>query len=158
MPPDPIDVVRALLAAPTDLAAVSRLVAEDATYVSLNYDNPELKTLMPWCGTGHGPRGIVDTFVSVGRFWRVNSFETLDMFGSGENVAAFGRFTYTSVKLGRTVTTPFAIWAKVADGRVTYMQFMEDTFATGMSFRSKGVWHFESDPDGGEVTVGTEDA
>jgi hypothetical protein len=44
------------------------------------------------------------------------------------------------------------------DGRLTFMQFMEDTFATAMSFRTRGVWHFESDPDGGEVTVGAEDA
>ncbi|MGI3900637.1 MAG: nuclear transport factor 2 family protein [Janthinobacterium lividum] len=158
MSTDPLDIVRAILAAPTDLDTVSRLVAEDATYVSLNYDNPELKRLMPWCGTGHGPKGIVETFVKVGRFWKVESFELLDVFGSGENVAVFGRFTYTSRKIGRTVTTPFAIWAKVSNGKLTYMQFMEDTFATGMSFRTRGVWHFESDPDGGEVTVGAEDA
>ena len=155
---EPIDVVRAILGAPTDFDAVSRLVAEDATYVSLNYDNPELKKLMPWCGTGHGPKSIVDTFVAVGRFWRVESFDVLDVFGSGENVAVFGRFTYTSTKVGRTVTSPFAILAKVADGKLTYMQFMEDTFATGMSFRTRGVWHFESDPHGGEVTIGAEDA
>jgi uncharacterized protein len=155
---EPIDVVRAILAAPTDLDVVGRLVAEDATYVSLNYDNPDLKKLMPWCGTGHGPKGIVDTFTKVGRFWRVESFEFLDVFGSGQSVAVFGRFTYTSTKIGRTVTTPFAILAKVKDGRLTFMQFMEDTFATAMSFRTRGVWHFESDPDGGEVTVGAEDA
>ena len=158
MVPEPIDIVRASLAAPTDIDVVSRFVAEDATYVSLNFSNPELKKLMPWCGTGHGPQGIVDTFVAVGRFWAVESFELLDVFGSGENVAVFGRFTYTSRKIGRTVTTPFAILAKVADGKLTYMQFMEDTFATGMSFRTRGVWQFESDPDGGEVTVGMEDA
>lgn len=155
---DPVDVVRAILATPTDLDTVSRLVAEDATYVSLNYDNPDLKKLMPWCGTGHGAKSIVDTFVKVGRFWKVQAFEMLDVFGSGENVAVFGRFTYTSTKVGRTVTTPFAILAKVTNGKLAYMQFMEDTFATAMSFRTKGVWHFESDPDGGEVTVGTEDA
>ena len=152
----PLDVVRAILGDPTDFDLVSGLVAEDAAYVSLNYDNPDLKKLMPWAGTGHGVRGIVETFVEVGRFWRKDAFEITDMFGSGENVAVFGRFTYTSVKIGRTVTTPFAILAKVSNGKLTYMQFMEDTFATAMSFRTKGVWHFESDPDGGEVTVGAE--
>lgn len=157
-PRDPIDVVRTILATPTDPEIVGRLVAEDATYVSLNYANPELKKLMPWCGTGHGPNGIVDTFAKVGRFWRADAFEFLDVFGSGENVAVFGRFTYTSTKIGRSVTTPFAILAKVKHGRLTFMQFMEDTFATAMSFRTRGVWHFESDPDGGEVTVGAEDA
>ena len=31
---------------------------------------------------------------------------------------------------------------------------MGDTVATAMSFRTNGVWPFESDPDGGAVTVG----
>ena len=156
MSQDSLDVVRAILAAPTDFDLVSKLVAEDATYVSLNFDNPDLKRLMPWAGTGHGARGIVGTFVEVARYWRKDAFEIDDMFGSGENVAAFGRFTYTSTKIGRTVTSPFAILAKVSNGKLTTMHFMEDTFATAMSFRTKGVWHFESDPDGGEVTVGAE--
>ncbi len=156
MTQDPLDVVRAILAAPTDFDLVSKLAAEDATYVSLNFDNPDLKKLMPWAGTGHGAKGIVETFVDVGRYWRKDAFEISDMFGSGEHVAVFGRFTYTSTKIGRTVTSPFAILAKVSNGKVTTMQFMEDTFATAMSFRTKGIWHFESDPDGGEVTVGAE--
>ena len=152
----PMDVVKAILSDPTNRDLVGDLVAADATYVSLNYDNPELKKVMPWCGTGHGPEGIVDTFVRVRRFWRTDAFEIRTMFGSGEDVAVFGSFTYTSTKIGRTVTSPFAILAKVSDGKVTYMQFMEDTFATGMSFRTRGAWHFESDPDGGEVTVGAD--
>ena len=52
-----------------------------------------------------------------------------------DKVAVFGRFTYTSTKLRKTVTTPFAIFCKVHDGKVAYMQFMEDTFATSASFR-----------------------
>jgi ketosteroid isomerase-like protein len=59
-------------------------------------------------------------------------------------------------RLGKQVTSPFAIFAKVADGKVTYLQFMEDTFATASSFRSDGEWHFRSNPDGSEVTVGAD--
>jgi uncharacterized protein len=33
------------------------------------------------------------------------------------------------------------------------MQFMEDTFCTGSSFRSGGAWKFQSDPNGGEVEI-----
>ncbi len=62
--------------------------------------------------------------------------------------------TYRSSVLGKRVTSPFAIFAKVSDGKLTYMQFMEDTFATSASFRSGGRWTFHSDPDGSEVTVG----
>jgi uncharacterized protein len=68
-------------------------------------------------------------------------------------VAVFGRLTYTSTKLRKTVTSPFAILCKVRAGKVTYMQFMEDTFATAASFRSGGSWKFQSDPHGGEVEI-----
>jgi hypothetical protein len=52
----------------------------------------------------------------------------------------FGRFTYRSVSLEQAVTSPFSIHARVRDGKITYMQFMEDTFATARSFRQKGTW------------------
>ena len=42
----PGEIVRAILDNPTDLAAVSERMAPDATYVSLNHDNPDLKRLM----------------------------------------------------------------------------------------------------------------
>lgn len=156
MSKDPIAVVRAILVDPTNMDIVAPLVSDDFTYVSLNYDNPDLKKLMPWCGTGHGARGIVDTFIKVGQYWETIEFDMKDVFGSGENVAIFGRFTYRSTMLGKLVTTPFAVFAKVTDGRCTTMQFMEDTFATAESFRSRGVYTFQSNPDGSEVTVGSD--
>ena len=119
----------------------------------MNYDNPDLKKVMSWAGTGRGPEGIVRTFVDVARCWEREAFVIETHFGSGENVAAFGRFTYRSVVLKKSVTSPFAIGAKVKDGRCSYMQFMEDTFATGVSFRSGGRWTFKSDPDGKEVAI-----
>ena len=39
----PTEVVRQFLASTTNPTIVKSLVAEDATYVSLNYDNPDLK-------------------------------------------------------------------------------------------------------------------
>jgi hypothetical protein len=44
----------------------------------------------------------------------------------------------------------------VNGGTVIVMQLMEHTSATAMSFRPTGVWRFESNSDGGEVTVGAE--
>ena len=67
--------------------------------------------------------------------------------------AAFGRFTYRSAVLGKPVTSPFAVLARVTGGRCHHLQFMEDTFATAASFRSGGHWTFRSDPHGAEVTV-----
>jgi hypothetical protein len=47
----------------------------------------------------------------------------------------------------------FSVFAKVQNGRCTYMQFMEDTFATAASFRSGGSWTSKSDPEGTEIAI-----
>ncbi|MEJ7658516.1 MAG: nuclear transport factor 2 family protein [Hymenobacter sp.] len=128
--------MQALLADPTNLELVRSLTSPDITYVSLNYDNPELKKVMPWCGTGYGPEVIVKTFQQVGESWKKQEFDIREIFGSGENVAVFGSMTYQSVQLGKAITSPFAMLAKVRDGKVRYLQFMEDTFGTASSFRT----------------------
>jgi len=150
---DAKEIVQALLQSVRDPRAVKELCAPDVTYVSLNYTNPDLHRIMPWCGTSRGPEAILKTFHDVADFWVVESFTPEEIFGEAGNVAVFGRFTYTSTKLRRRVTSPFAILCKVADGKITYMQFMEDTFATGASFRSGGTWKFQSDPRGGEIEI-----
>jgi uncharacterized protein len=149
----PTEVLASILDKPTDIDHVRSLVTSDVTYVSLNYDNPDLKRIMPWAGTSRGPESIVKTFVDVGRYWEVLSFEREALFGSDEFAALFGRFTYRSTVLSKTVTSPFAVFAKVEQGRCTWLQFMEDTFATGASFRSGGSWTFESDPGGQQVVI-----
>ena len=149
----PTEVVRELLSDPTRAETVRRLVAPDATYVSLNFDNPQLRRIMPWAGTRMGPEAVLDTYTQVGRFWHSEVFTIEELFGVGECVAVFGRFTYRSVTLGKAVTSPFAILAKVQGGRIVFMQFMEDTFATASTFRSGGVATYRSDPDGAEVEL-----
>lgn len=149
----PTAVMAAILENPTDIAHVRSLTTEKVEYVSLNHENSDLKKLMPWCGTQYGPESIVKTFVDVDRYWEKKSFTVEALFGADENVAIFGRFTYASRVLGKLVTTPFSIFAKVKDGKCSYMQFMEDTFATSASFRSGGSWTFRSNPNGEEVTV-----
>jgi len=46
--------------------------------------------------------------------------------------------------------SPFAVFAKVEQSLCTYM---EDTFATGASFRSGGTWRFQSNPNGEQVMI-----
>lgn len=145
------DVLAAILENPTNITHVRGLTTADVTYVSLNDENPDLRSIMPWCGTSHGPESIVKTFVDVDRYWEKLRFSVEVLFGSGENAAAFGRFTYKSRVLGKIVSTPFALFAKVNDDRCSYLQFMEDTLATSTSFRSGGSWTFESNPNGDKV-------
>jgi len=149
----PKETVQALLNDIRNPKTVREFCVQDVTYVSLNYSNPDLQKIMPWCETGKGIDAISRTFHDVSEYWSIDSFIPQAIFGEDENVAVFGRFTYTSTKLGKTVTTPFAIFCKVYDGKVAYMQFMEDTFATAASFRSSGYWKFQSDPHGGEVEI-----
>jgi ketosteroid isomerase-like protein len=151
--PEPKEIVRKLLGSIQNPDVVRAMCSPDVTYVSLNYSNPDLHKIMPWCGTGHGVNAISKTFHDVARYWNVDSFTPEVVFGEEGNVAVFGRFTYTSTKLRKTVTTPFSIYCSVRDGKVVYMQFMEDTFCTAYSFRSGGKWQFESDPDGGQVEI-----
>lgn len=151
--PSPTEILTSILKNPKDIDHVRSLVTPDVTYVSLNYSNPDLKKIMPWCGTAHGPEAIVKTFVDVGRYWEIQSFEPEALFGTDNCAAMFGRFTYKSTMLKKLVTTPFAVFARFKDGRCNYLQFMEDTFATGASFRSGGAWTFESNPNGERVTI-----
>jgi uncharacterized protein len=148
----PKEILSAILENPKDIDHVRSLVTPDVTYVSLNYSHPDLKRIMPWCGTSRGPENIVKTFVDVGRYWEVVSFEPGALFGSERYAAMFGKFTYKSTVLGKVVTSPFAVFADCTDGRCTYLQFMEDTLATSASFRSSGTWTFKSNPNGEEVS------
>ena len=149
----PQEILAGILEKPTDLEHVGSLVTADVTYVSLNYSNPDLKKVMPWAGTSRGAESIVKTFTDVARFWKVIAFEPEALFGSETYAAMFGRFTYQSIVLGKTVTSPFSVFARCQDGRCSYLQFMEDTFATGASFRSGGSWTFRSDPAGEKVVI-----
>jgi uncharacterized protein len=149
----PKSVLKAILADPTNLETVSGLVSPDATYVSLNFSNPDLKRVMPWAGTSRGPAAIVQTFVDVRRFWVTELFEEIALFGDERHAALFGRMTYRSVVLGKRVTSPFSVYVEVVDGLCRHMQFMEDTLATTESFRSGGQWTIHSDPNGASIVL-----
>lgn len=155
MPKTNVEIVQELLQGATKPEVVQRLVSPDAVYVSLTYDNPDLKKLMPWAGTHQdGPAAILKTFQDVNTFWKIEDLKVETAFGEGENVALFGRFTTHSVRLGKKFTSPFVVFAKVTDGLITFMQYMEDTFGTGSTFHARGVATFQGNPAGGEVEVG----
>jgi hypothetical protein len=143
----PIDTVVTLLTNISDPNVMRSLVAEDATYVSLNQNNPELKKIMPWCGTNLGVSNVIENFGMVLQCWDMLEFKPVEIFGSDERVAIFGTFKYRSKELGQIVNSPFAILSKVKDGKVIYIQFMEDTFATAASFRVKGSATYRNFPN-----------
>jgi hypothetical protein len=137
-------------------AAAERLVAPDATYVSLNFDNPELKKILPWTGTAKGPQAYSSTFMRVANYWKIEDFTVTDKIASGEDVAIFGKFTYRSVAVDHVFTSPFSIHAKVSNGKMIYFQFMEDTYASSSSFRQSGSWTVQTTKDSAPFKVGAE--
>jgi uncharacterized protein len=146
MPASPIEVVGQWLQNLLDPDVVSSAVAPDATYVSLNTENPELAKIMPWAGTSHGPQAFLDNLGKMFTRWDNQAFNVTTMFASDENVAVFGDFRYKSHSLGKVVSSPFSILVKVVDGKVTYLQFLEDSYATAASFRSDGSWTVQTEP------------
>jgi uncharacterized protein len=149
----PLAVLQRILLNPTDLNFVKQFTTEDFTYVSLNYGQPEVKQVLPWAGTTEGTEGLVQAFVDVGRYWRVDRFQIQDSFENKDGASIFGTFTYTSKTLGKTVTSPFAVLARGTNGKLSYVQFLEDTFATVRSFRESGRYHINADPEGSRTDI-----
>lgn len=137
----------------TNIEVLKKLIAPDAKYVSLNFDNPELKKVMPWTGTHEGPQALSDVFAAIQRFWRTLDFKVTDTIEQGSRVAFFGSFTYKANVTGREITSPFGLLARFEGEKVAYLQFLEDSFGTAGSFKIGGATRFHSDPSAKEVEV-----
>jgi uncharacterized protein len=151
----PIELLQTLLSNPTSIEHVRSLTTDDVTYVSLNFDNPELHKVLPWTGTNRGSQSIVDAFNGIGRVWETKAFEVRDVLVNENSVAMFGSFTYKTRTLGKEITSPFALLARVTGDKISYVQFLEDTFGTASTFRAGGTWHFRGVATGDEVSVGS---
>ena len=151
----PLELVQTLISNPTNIEHVRGLTTEDVTYVSLTFDNPELHKVLPWAGTNRGPQSIVDAFNGMGRVWETIAFEIRDVIADDHSAALFGSFTYKTRTLGKEITSPFALLAKVTEDKISYIQFLEDTFGTASSFRAGGNWTFRGVATGGDVSVGS---
>lgn len=154
MSASPIEVVGQWLENLLDPDVVKKVVAPDATYVSLNTEDAELNKIMPWAGTSHGPQAFLNNLGAMFSRWENQAFNVSTMFASGENVAVFGDFRYRSNSLGKVVSSPFSILVEVVDGKVTYLQFLEDSYATARSFRKDGSWTVQTEVGAEPFEVG----
>jgi ketosteroid isomerase-like protein len=116
-------------------------------YVSLNTEDAEFTKILPWAGTSDGPQALLDSLEAIISRWESQAFNVSAMFGDGEDVAVFGDFRYKSNSLGNIVTSPFPTRVRVEDGKVTYAQFLEDTYAIAESFRNEGAWTVQTETD-----------
>ena len=144
-------VLQELLQNTSNLKVLRQLMTPDATYVSLNFDDPELKKVMPWTGTHRGPQALPDVFGAIQRSWKTLDFKVTDTIEQGSRVALFGSFTYKSNVTGKEITSPFGLLARFEGGKVAYVQFLEDSYGTAGSFKTGGATRFHGDPTGKEV-------
>jgi len=151
MPTNLTAVLQQLLENTTNLEVLQQLMTPDATYVSLNFDNPELKKVMPWAGTHKGPQSLSEVFAAIQRFWKTLDFRITDTIEQGSRVALFGSFTYKSNATGKEITSPFGLLARFEGDKVAYLQFLEDSYGTASSFKTGGATRFHSDPSRKEV-------
>jgi ketosteroid isomerase-like protein len=153
MPTNLSAVLQQLLQNTSNLKVLQQLMTPDVTYVSLNFDNPELKKIEPWAGTHKGPQELTDVFVAIQRCWKTLDFKVTDTIEQGNRVAFFGSFTYKSNVTGREITSPYALLARFEGDKVAYLQFLEDSYGTAGSFKTGGATRFHSDPSGKEISV-----
>ena len=146
-------VLEQILQNTSNLKVLRQLMTPDATYVSLSFDDPELKKVMPWTGTHKGPQALPDVFGAMQRFWKTLDFKVTDTIEQGSRVALFGSFTYKSNATGKEITSPFGFLARFEGDKVAYIQFLEDSYGTAGSFKTGGSTRFHSDPSGKEVEV-----
>ena len=106
-------------------------------WISLNENNPDLKAILPWTRTNKSPETIARLFKAITETWETKDFEVRDIVEQGDNVAFFGVFTYRGRETGREVTSPFSLFAKLTNGKISYLQFLEDTFATSRTVNPK---------------------
>lgn len=146
-------VLQEVLQNTTNLKVLRQLMTPDATYVSLNFDNPELKKIMPWTGTHKGPESLPKVFAGIQSFWKTLDFKVTDTVEQGNRVAFFGSFTYKSNTTGKEITSPFSLLARFEGDKVSYVQFQEDSYGTAGSFKTGGITRFHSDPSGKETEI-----
>src|SRR4029077_9096287 len=114
-------VLQQLLENTTSSKVVGQLMTPDATYISLNFNNPELKKVMPWTGTHKGPQALLEVFGAIQRFWNTLDFKVTDTIEQGSRVAFFGSFTYESNTTGKEITSPFGLLARFEGEKVAYI-------------------------------------
>ena len=146
-------VLQEILQNTSNLKVLRQLMTPDVTYVSLNFDNPELKKIEPWAGTHKGSQELADAFGAIQHCWKTLDFKVTDTIEQGSRVALFGSFAYKSNATGKEITSPLGLLARFEGDKVAYVQFLEDSYGTAGSFKTGGATRFHSDPSGKEVEV-----
>ena len=124
--------------------AVETYVAEDAEYISLNFENETLKRIEPWAGTSRGKEAFKKNFTGVLTQWNVTSFSPEIQIEEGDTAMMFGKFSLKSKTLNQEAGSPMAAIARVVDGKIVRFIYLEDTLATALTFKKGGELTFNT--------------
>jgi ketosteroid isomerase-like protein len=75
----------------------------------------------------------------LSRVWETKAFDVKDVIVNEHSVAMCGSFTYKTRTLGKEITSPFALFARATGDKISYVEFLEDTFGTASTFRAAGA-------------------
>ncbi len=99
-----------LLQNTSNLKVLQQLMTPDATYISLNFDNPKLKKVMPWTGTHKVAQALHDVFGAIQRFWKTLDFKVTDTIEQGSRVASLALLPTNRTRPGRKSHLHLASW------------------------------------------------
>jgi hypothetical protein len=123
------DLLQQLLQNTTNVQVLRQLMTPDATYVSLNFDNPELKKVMPWTGTHSGPQSLPKVFEAIQRFWKTLDFKVTDTIEQGSRVAIFGSSPTNLMRPARKSPRHLVSWRVSRETRSRMSSFSRTAMA-----------------------------
>lgn len=133
--------------------AVETYVADDAEYISLNFENETLQKIEPWAGTSRGKDAFKKNFTGVLTQWEVTSFSPEIQIEEGDTAMMFGKFSLKSKSLGQEAGSPMAAIARVVEGKIVRFIYLEDTLATALTFKKGGELTFNTLLGGSDFTI-----
>ncbi len=104
-------VLQQLLQNTTNPDVLGQLMTPEARYVSFNFENSELKKIMPWAGTHKGAQSLPKVFAGIQSFWKTLDFMATDTIEQDNRVAFFGSFNSLlaiRIRRGRGAGVPSA--------------------------------------------------
>jgi len=120
---NPLDVVQDFYAAlgRGDVAAVLGLLDPKVEWT-------EAERFPYYSGTWHGPQAVLDNLLKrLGQDWDDFTAKANDFLVEGSRAVAFGVYTGTYKRTGRSMTAPFAhVWT-VRDGKIINFLMYTDT-------------------------------
>lgn len=120
----PVDVVRRFLHAPPCAATISSLVAKGLPSPAGSASDWISPMLAPPDTENLAGLELLNAAVALLQCAATPPMNITSIFGAGGNVAAFGTIG-RSGEMGEEIALPFSLLVKVANGKITHLQYLD---------------------------------